>query len=200
MKFVAADFLILPHRFVDGDDARRNDMFKLIPHIVKGSWIIRQSVGATPVLLGHKLKQFYHRCPRYSNPANCLHRLGHLSFCCFLNVAIFTVFLFLVVNWILKRCTRRYIEVDINVGSSYTAASVVGLVSNATKSLCVDLAIVMEGRSLEELPEALLGTVRCDKVDLGEALYLDTTHEIPLSECSSPFGSVDAKRSPSTQS
>lgn len=27
-------------------------MFKLIPHIANGSWVIRQSVGSTPVIIG----------------------------------------------------------------------------------------------------------------------------------------------------
>ena len=50
-------------------------------------------------------------------------------------------------------------EVDIDVGSSSVAATVVGLVQGATKSLVVDMGIVLEGHSAEELPESLLGTV-----------------------------------------
>lgn len=47
----------------DGDaaDNRRNTIFKLIPSVVKGSWVIKQSVGHTPVLLGKKLVTEYHR-------------------------------------------------------------------------------------------------------------------------------------------
>ena len=51
-------------------------------------------------------------------------------------------------------------EVDIDVGSSSVAATVVNLVQGATKSLVVDMGIVLEGHSPEELPESLLGTVR----------------------------------------
>ena len=51
-------------------------------------------------------------------------------------------------------------EVDIDVGSSSVAATVVNLVQGATKSLVVDMGIVLEGHSTEELPESLLGTVR----------------------------------------
>ena len=54
----------------------------------------------------------------------------------------------------------RYAEVDIDVGSSSVAAAVVGLVQGATRSLVVDIGIVLEGHTREELPEALLGTVR----------------------------------------
>lgn len=51
-------------------------------------------------------------------------------------------------------------EVDIDVGSSSVAATVVGLVQGATKSLVVDMGIVLEGHTRDELPESLLGTVR----------------------------------------
>lgn len=50
-------------------------------------------------------------------------------------------------------------EVDIDVGSSSVAATVVNLVQGATRSLVVDMGIVLEGHSAEELPESLLGTV-----------------------------------------
>lgn len=43
------------------DDERRNKKFKLIPRIAKGSWVVRQSVGKTPVLLGQKLESKYFR-------------------------------------------------------------------------------------------------------------------------------------------
>ena len=45
----------------EGADRRRSSMFKLVPSIEQGSWIIKQSVGNTPVLLGKKLKTEYHR-------------------------------------------------------------------------------------------------------------------------------------------
>lgn len=37
----------------------RNQRFKLIPRVIGGSWVIRKSVGSTPVLLGTKI---HHRC------------------------------------------------------------------------------------------------------------------------------------------
>ncbi|KAI7837930.1 hypothetical protein COHA_008236 [Chlorella ohadii] len=46
-------------------DAVRNKKFKLIPRIVKGSWIVKQSVGTTPVLLGQKLTTRYFRGSNY---------------------------------------------------------------------------------------------------------------------------------------
>ena len=52
------------HRFLAGGDSkdaqtRRNNTFKLIPRVTKGSWIIKQSVGTTPCLLGNKLTTKY---------------------------------------------------------------------------------------------------------------------------------------------
>lgn len=41
-------------------DEERNGMFKLIPHCAKGSWVVSQSVGTTPVILGRKLATTYH--------------------------------------------------------------------------------------------------------------------------------------------
>ena len=53
-------------------DQLRSSMFKLVPSVEQGSWIIRQSVGNTPVLLGKKLKTEYHRCD--GEPICRLHR------------------------------------------------------------------------------------------------------------------------------
>ncbi|DBA89089.1 hypothetical protein WJX77_009682 [Trebouxia sp. C0004] len=133
-ELVKSPFDLCLARFLAGDDKeaeqRRSCMFKLIPSVVKGSWVIKQAVGNTPVLLGKKLTTHYYRGP------------GHF-------------------------------EVDVDVGSSRAAASVVGLVSPVTTSLIIDMAIVLEGREEQELPEQLLGVVRFDKVDMKSAAYLD---------------------------
>ena len=69
-----------------------------------------------------------------------------------------------------------YMEVDIDVGSSSVAATVVGLVQGATKSLVVDMGIVLEGHSAEELPESLLGTVGSPS----PCLYCLSAMKLPL--------------------
>ncbi|CAH8360249.1 unnamed protein product [Eruca vesicaria subsp. sativa] len=51
--------------FVNGDDAYRNSRFKLIPHISKGSWIVKQSVGKKACLVGHALEVRYTRGKNY---------------------------------------------------------------------------------------------------------------------------------------
>lgn len=48
-------------------------MFKMIPHCAKGSWIVSQSVGTTPVILGKKLRTAYYTTPR------CVRTLRHAT-------------------------------------------------------------------------------------------------------------------------
>ena len=68
-------------------------------------------------------------------------------------------------------------EVDIDVASSSVAATVVGMVQGATKSLVVDMGIVLEGHTNDELPERLLGSVRFSRVDMNPQCA-------PCSQCS----------------
>ena len=120
--------------FLEGDgpeaDKYRNSRFKLIPNISQGSWIIKQSVGTTPVILGQKLRTKYFR-------------------------------------------GEKYFEVDVDIGASSVAASITNLVCGATKSLAVDLGVLIEGQTSETLPEQLVGTIRLDKLDLKTASYFD---------------------------
>ena len=66
-------------RFLDGDledpaaNSRRHNMLKLIPSVPQGSWIIKQSVGSTPVLLGNKISTTYHRYRSLIHPARYIH-------------------------------------------------------------------------------------------------------------------------------
>ena len=112
------------------DDAFRNERFKLIPNIARGSWIIKQSVGTTPVLLGKKLATKYYR-------------------------------------------GKNYFEVDVDIGANSVAASITNLVCGATKSLAIDMGVLIEGRSEDTLPEQLIGTVRLDALDLKSAAFFD---------------------------
>jgi hypothetical protein len=51
------------HRFYHGDDATRTAMLKLVPSLSGGSWVVRQSVGTVPVIVGTKLRAEYFRGP-----------------------------------------------------------------------------------------------------------------------------------------
>ncbi|XVE68882.1 hypothetical protein DITRI_Ditri09bG0105000 [Diplodiscus trichospermus] len=64
IKTPLEDHLLL-YNFVNGDDAYRNSRFKLIPNISKGPWIVKQSVGQRPWLLGQALEAHYFRGKNY---------------------------------------------------------------------------------------------------------------------------------------
>ena len=79
-------------RFMQGDHEddvkRRHNTFKLIPRVTKGSWVIRNAVGSTPVLLGKKLttKYFRYRSPPAFLSSKCkkshaclISNLSHVS-------------------------------------------------------------------------------------------------------------------------
>nr|XP_043620666.1 protein ENHANCED DISEASE RESISTANCE 2-like isoform X2 [Erigeron canadensis] len=67
----------------------------------------------------------------------------------------------------------NFLEVDVDIGSSSVARSVIGLVLGYVTSLVVDLAILIEGREEKELPEYILGTVRLNRVRLDTAVPLE---------------------------
>lgn len=109
--------------WVEGSDAFRNERLKLIPRVAKGSFLVQKGVGATPVLLGKKIKVHYFRTP-------------------------------------------RTFEVDLDVGSDPVANGVCRLVRDVmASSVCLDLAIALEGRFEQELPERMLGALRCEYMD-----------------------------------
>ncbi|KAG2680446.1 hypothetical protein I3843_11G101000 [Carya illinoinensis] len=117
----------LLQRFVDGDDEFRNSRLKLIPSVPKGSWIVRQSVGSTPCLLGKAVDCNYIRGP-------------------------------------------KYLEIDVDIGSSTVANGVLGLVIGVITSLVVDMAFLVQANTPEELPERLIGAVRVSHIELSSAI------------------------------
>ncbi|CAN4095560.1 unnamed protein product [Withania somnifera] len=117
----------LLQRFVDGDDEFRNSRMKLIPSVPKGSWIVRQSVGSTPCLLGKAVDCNYIRGP-------------------------------------------KYLEIDVDIGSSTVANGVLGLVIGVITSLVVDMAFLVQGNTSDELPEQLIGAVRASHIELSSAI------------------------------
>ncbi|XP_065850775.1 protein ENHANCED DISEASE RESISTANCE 2-like [Euphorbia lathyris] len=56
----------LLYRFVNGDDAFRNQRFKIVNRIVKGPWVVKKTVGNhSACLLGKALTCNYHKGPNY---------------------------------------------------------------------------------------------------------------------------------------
>ncbi|XP_027774750.1 protein ENHANCED DISEASE RESISTANCE 2-like [Solanum pennellii] len=117
----------LLQRFVDGDDEFRNSRMKLIPSVPKGSWIVRQSVGSSPCLLGKAVDCNYIRGP-------------------------------------------KYLEIDVDVGSSTVANGVMGLVIGVITTLVVDMAFLVQGNTPDELPEPLIGAARVCHIELSSAV------------------------------
>ncbi|RDX94003.1 Protein ENHANCED DISEASE RESISTANCE 2 [Mucuna pruriens] len=143
MELVSGSLL---HRFVDGDDEFRNSRLKLIPSVPKcagaqgleemgklnwgthyGSWIVRQSVGSTPCLLGKAVDCNYIRGP-------------------------------------------KYLEIDVDIGSSTVANGVLGLVIGVITTLVVDMAFLVQANTPDELPERLVGAVRISHLELKSAI------------------------------
>ncbi|XP_076896736.1 protein ENHANCED DISEASE RESISTANCE 2-like [Bidens hawaiensis] len=67
----------------------------------------------------------------------------------------------------------NFLEIDVDIGSSSVARSVIGIVLGYVTSIVVDLAILIEGKEPEELPEYILGTVRLNRVRPESAVPLD---------------------------
>ncbi|XP_022938154.1 protein ENHANCED DISEASE RESISTANCE 2-like isoform X1 [Cucurbita moschata] len=67
----------------------------------------------------------------------------------------------------------NFLEIDVDIGSSTVARSVIGIVLGYVTSLVVDLAILIEAKEEEELPEYILGTVRLNRVRLDSAVTLE---------------------------
>ncbi|KMT03585.1 hypothetical protein BVRB_8g192590 isoform B [Beta vulgaris subsp. vulgaris] len=64
----------------------------------------------------------------------------------------------------------NFLEIDVDIGSSSVARSVIGLVLGYVTSLVVDLAVLIEADEETELPEHLLGTVRLSCLRLDSAV------------------------------
>lgn len=62
--------------------------------------------------------------------------------------------------------TLNYMEVDVDVSSSRVGAAMWKLTHGFASSLIIDLSVLLEGHSSEELPERLLGGVRLSHLDM----------------------------------
>jgi len=59
----------------------------------------------------------------------------------------------------------NYFEVDVDVGSSSVARSILNLVRGYARSVIIDFHFLIEGQKDDELPEQILGGVRLSNVD-----------------------------------
>ena len=67
----------------------------------------------------------------------------------------------------------NFLEIDVDIGSSSVARGVIGLVLGYVTNIVVDLAILIEAKEEEELPEYILGTVRLNRLKPETAVPLE---------------------------
>jgi hypothetical protein len=63
----------------------------------------------------------------------------------------------------------RYLEVDIDIGSSVVASNVLALVNSSSAALVLDIGITIQGNAEDELPERMLCAVRWHGVHIATA-------------------------------
>ncbi|KAG0466936.1 hypothetical protein HPP92_018516 [Vanilla planifolia] len=64
----------------------------------------------------------------------------------------------------------NFLEVDVDIGSSSVARNIMGLVLGYVTGIVVDLAILIEAKEEDELPEYILGAVRLNRLKLDSAV------------------------------
>ncbi|KAJ7566864.1 hypothetical protein O6H91_02G122100 [Diphasiastrum complanatum] len=64
---------------------------------------------------------------------------------------------------------HNYFEVDVNMGSSGVVRGVMSMVFGYVTALVVDMAFLIRAETEDELPECLLGAVRCSRLKIGAA-------------------------------
>lgn len=133
-----SDFPLLEN-FVHGDDRYRNAGFKLIPHIAKGSWIVKQSVGKTACLIGEALEITYHSGKNYIEVRpRILRTFSYLLLAYFGETFFSKLYLTTVV------CCVHSIQLDVDIGSSSVAKGVVNLVLGYLSTLVIELAFLIQ--------------------------------------------------------
>jgi hypothetical protein len=65
---------------------------------------------------------------------------------------------------------QNYLEIDVDISSSSVAGSILSIVRGYATALTVDLAILLEGHSEEELPEQILCSFRTMKPVMAKAI------------------------------
>lgn len=148
-EFTKDDFSAAANHF-------RDERFKLLPAIVQGPMLLKNSSGNRPAILGNKLKQRCARRPRAGRSGACLGvepRARSLA----------------PPRSPAARSYYRgpdYFEVDVDCTTSRAAASVVNMVKGYCKTLVIDLAFIIQGNTEDELPERVVGVVRFSRVDM----------------------------------
>ena len=106
---------------------------------MQGSWIVRQSVGSTPCLLGKAVDCNYIRGPKY------------LEVKALLNSIVYDFTFRKILKLIQEHCSLtslNFLQIDVDIGSSTVANGVLGLVCGVITTLVVDMAFLVQVCSL----------------------------------------------------
>lgn len=112
-------------------------IINIIYGTMQGSWIVRQSVGSTPCLLGKAVDCNYIRGPKYLE----------VIYSCQI---FFSFLLTYWVLWLARFFQYKYViwfiilQIDVDIGSSTVANGVLGLVIGVITSLVVDMAFLVQ--------------------------------------------------------
>lgn len=68
---------------------------------------------------------------------------------------------------------ENYLEIDVDIGSSALASSIIHLALGYVTSVSVNMAFMVESQAEEELPERVLGAVRIHQIEMSSALCVD---------------------------
>lgn len=72
-----------------------------------------------------------------------------------------------------------YLEIDVDIGSSSVASTILRLALGCVKAVTVDLGFLVEGQTEEELPEKLFGAVRICQMEMSSATFVDVAAPAP---------------------
>lgn len=178
-------------RFLEArSDDERSAAFKLIPHCAKGSWLVVQSVGTTPVILGRKVAASYHFCRddgrEWRPPGGGGSKSAGSKSGAGAGAAAAAGDSNNNNNNSAdgddppgggRSSPLRYAEVDVDVTTNPAVGYIVAMVQGATKSMVIDHAWLLEARSEDELPEALIGSSRFAHLDMTDYRFLATKPE-----------------------
>lgn len=154
-------------------DAFRNERWKVIPRIAEGSWVVQRAVGSKPALLGTKLKHTWIICepegtaappppPPEAGSAPQV-TVGAEAGC---EAGLGLPPRQRGQSYEVAYGPGPYLEADCDVSSSSMAFVLVSLLQQYAKHIVIDLAFAIEPRDDDELPEAVLGTVRLSRIDV----------------------------------
>ncbi|GKY92108.1 hypothetical protein MPSEU_000182200 [Mayamaea pseudoterrestris] len=129
-------------KWLMGNDDYKNERLKLIPLVAEGPWVVRKLVTGTPAIIGKKLPVQHVLHP--SVAAN-----GHLH----------------------EQQPLIMSTLDIGSGSA-TAKRIVSVCRRYMSALTVDIGLVIQGDTPEELPEQMLGSIRIHGPDPLKAWHI----------------------------